>query len=215
MTNVIDQLTQSKVIGDRSINKNTRKIHLSYAIELAELDGYVLEFGVYKGKTLKHMCKTFSKKQPIYGFDSFEGLPEPWYTTTDQTLETVAHPKGYFSGVSVEQLKFKDNVKLIKGFFDTSLPEWLQEHTDFVIKLLHIDCDLYSSTKTVFEYLNDFIVPGTIIVFDEMYPWGGAEYDLWHEGEYKALVEWLDMYNREFTAISRNHYQQCAIKITK
>ena len=38
---------------------------------------------------------------------------------------------------------------------------------DGAIKLMNVDCDLYSSTKDIFERVHGRVVPGTVIVFDE------------------------------------------------
>jgi len=50
--------------------------------------------------------------------------------------------------------------------------------------LVHIDCDLYSSTRTVFEHIGDRIVSGTILVFDEYF-----NYVNWRAHEHKAFQE--------------------------
>mgnify|MGYP003339266618 CR=1 FL=1 len=52
------------------------------------------------------------------------------------------------------------------------VPKWLEETDLKQISLLHVDSDLYSSAKIIFDNLNDYIVQGTIIVFDEFYPAG-------------------------------------------
>jgi hypothetical protein len=53
--------------------------------------------------------------------------------------------------------RVEKNVKLIKGWFDKTLPTFIQkEKRD--IAYLHVDCDLYSSTKTIFEALGNQIV---------------------------------------------------------
>jgi hypothetical protein len=49
---------------------------------------------------------------------------------------------------------------------------------------MHVDCDLYSSTKTIFDALGSRLQPGTIIVFDEL-----VSYTSWEQGEWKALHE--------------------------
>jgi hypothetical protein len=49
-----------------------------------------------------------------------------------------------------------------------------------------VDCDLYSSTKTIFRLFRDRIRPGTVIVFDEFFNYPG-----WQRGEYKAFSELL------------------------
>ena len=110
---------------------------------------------------------------------------------------------------------FAANVKLVPGWFSDSIPPWKAENFGS-ISFLHVDCDLYSSTRDVLALLNDRIVPGTVIVFDEMYPWSDlAEYDLWAEGEYRALGEWLAEYNRAFRPLLRSGHQQCSLVVTR
>jgi hypothetical protein len=47
---------------------------------------------------------------------------------------------------------------------------------------IHIDCDLYSSTKAVLSGLSHRIVPGTVIVFDEYF-----NYPNWQQHEFRAF----------------------------
>jgi hypothetical protein len=109
----------------------------------------------------------------------------------------------------------EENVKLVKGWFNEVLPNWITENAG-PIKFLHMDADIYSSTKEVLTMLNSQIVPNTIIVFDEMYSWKNPEkYKFWDRGEYKALKEWMSENNREFAPLFRNQYMQCSIKITR
>lgn len=177
---------------------------------------HILEFGVFRGSTLKTITQCFPN-QKIYGFDSFEGLPEDWWFSKKEVESgKSSHPKGHFGNISIP--KFGDNVTLVKGFFDDSLPNFIAEQNIKTIKLLHIDSDLYSSAKTIFDLLNDFIVPGTVIVFDELHPWnppGKIWYELWEEGEWKALKEWTEKYDREFEVLVRSQHEQCSIKVIK
>jgi hypothetical protein len=62
----------------------------------------------------------------------------------------------------------------------------LDTHEFEEIALLHIDCDLYSSTQSVFSYLHKKIVPGTLIVFDEYF-----NYPTWERHEYAAFQEYV------------------------
>ena len=51
---------------------------LSYALSVANLsDGLYLEFGVRSGSTITHIARQIPDNT-VYGFDSFEGLPENW-----------------------------------------------------------------------------------------------------------------------------------------
>jgi len=190
-----------------------RKRHLQQVLPLSPAEGYVMEFGVFRGKTMFHIASYFAN-QPVWGFDSFVGLPEPWFTRSDQ--DGPSHPAGRFDlAKEAEQPEFPSNVRLVKGWFQDTIPGWLQVNPG-VIKFLHIDCDLYSSTKTVLNLLDQRIVPGTVIVFDEMYPWSDySAYDLWAEGEYRALKEWLQEKDRSFHTLLRSGHQQCSIKMVR
>jgi len=184
--------------------------HLEESLKHITIKGNVLEFGVFSGTTINMISKALPS-DTIHGFDSFEGLPENWYMQKrEKSRGKAKRHQGFFSVDKIPQVN--ENVKLWKGWFTDTLPKYRKNNTSN-IKFLHVDCDLYSSTDTVFTQLNDYIVPGTVIVFDEFYPWGGAPYELWYEGEYKALKEWVEKHNRKFEVLSRNEFQQCAIKI--
>ena len=66
--------------------------------------------------------------------------------------------------------------------------------------LAHLDADLYSSTKTVFDHLGDWFVPGTIVVFDEYFGYHG-----WQQHEHKAFHEFLERSGLSFEAFSLGH----------
>lgn len=161
-------------------------------------NGLVIEFGVYKGDTLNHIAKKIPNFK-IFGFDSFEGLPDHWRNNFN---------KGMFS---VKKLpKVEKNVTLIKGWFKNTLPPFLKNYND-TISFLHIDCDLYSSTKTVFENLKKNIVKGTVIVFDEYFNYPG-----WEKGEFKAFQEFITKTKKEYKYLTYNHLnEQVALIITK
>lgn len=190
-----------------------RKRHLLQVMPCAEIKGHVMEFGVYRGKTMQHISEYF-QDQTCWGFDSFVGLPEPWYICSGANAKT--HPPGKFDmRLEPQQPVFRDNVRLVAGWFEDSVPIWL-ENNPGPIRFLHIDCDLYSSTRTVLDLLNPRILPGTVIVFDEMYPWADPEdYNLWAEGEFRALGEWLANHDRAFRPLLRSGHQQCSIVVAR
>ena len=169
------------------------KIH-DVALSHRKIDGLFLEFGVFNGLTINYIS-TKIDREIIFGFDSFEGLPEFWRDEFD---------KGVFN-VDNNLPKVNPNVKLIKGWFDQTLKNF---KIDKPIAYLHIDCDLYSSTKTIFDYLGPHIVPGTIIVFDEYFNYPG-----WKHGEFLAFKEFIQMKNLQYEYISycRTHEQVAVI----
>jgi predicted O-methyltransferase YrrM len=147
---------------------------LSKALDLAEPNGLFLEFGVASGRTISHMALN-APQTHFYGFDSFEGLPEAWRSGFD---------KGEFAQARLPDVP--SNVTLIKGWFDDTLPTFLRDRPQMPLSLVHVDCDLYSSTRTIFANLKDRIVPGTVIVFDEYWNYPG-----WRDHEFRAFEELL------------------------
>ncbi len=133
-----------------------------------------LEFGVFKGASTK-MWSALLKDQSstLDGFDSFEGLPEVWRMAAD--LETF-NVGGAMPVIDDSRVKFH------KGWFDNTLPEFLSTYKKPTQLILHIDADLYSSTKYVLSKMDPYIVAGTIIIFDELYD---------REHELKALDEYM------------------------
>lgn len=166
------------------------------ALKARRLPGLVLEFGVAAGHSVNFIAKQLGPEQKVYGFDSFEGLPEAW---------TSSYRKGHFAQGLPE---VPDNVELVVGWFDKSLPAFLAEHHGDV-SYLHVDCDLYSSTRTIFSLLVDRIKPGTIIVFDEYF-----NYPTWRDHEHKAFMEFVQEHKVKFEYIGAvNCNKQVAVRI--
>ena len=154
---------------------------IEFAVESAKINGLYLEFGVYEGKSINLISYLVEPKK-VYGFDSFIGLPEDW-----DRGDTI-YKKGHFALKELPKVNY--NVNLVEGFYEDSLAVWKEKHTDD-ISFIHIDVDLYSSTKTILEELDEQIKPGTILCFDEYCDWTSSGiYDTWEEGEYKAFKEW-------------------------
>lgn len=215
----IDCLHSAQIVDCKNKSKRVqRRSHLTHALQKVKLTGHVMEFGVYRGITLSIISNYFSN-QTVWGFDSFEGLPETWFKKSKVDSHRAQCPPGKFAldkeelQVVVNQFE-KRKVKLVPGWFNQTIVPWMNDNPG-VVSFLHIDCDLYSSTLDILNLLNDRIVPGTVIVFDEMYPWNDLEqYDLWEQGEFQALGEWLSNHQRTFRPLYRNEHQQCSIEVT-
>ncbi len=138
-------------------------------------NGLFLEFGVYKGDSINRLAG-MKPEVRWHGFDSFEGLPEAW---------TLGSRKGAFSIGGVLPA-VRGNVTLIKGFFEQTLAPFADAHRAEKVVFLHVDCDLYSATKTIFEHLGPMLHPQCIIVFDEYFNYAG-----WQDQEYKAFMEFV------------------------
>lgn len=158
--------------------------------------GLVLEFGVFSGRTINHIAGLLPDRR-VYGFDSFEGLPEDW---------RPGFPRGAFS-TNAPNVAY--NVDLIVGWFDQTLRSFVAGKVSEPIALLHVDCDLYSSTRTIFDLLGDHIVPGTIIVFDEYF-----NYPEWRKHEFQAFQEFVAArgLRYEYIGLVPSH-QQVAVRV--
>lgn len=139
-------------------------------LQAARVDGLVLEFGVRFGVSIRQIAALAN--QPVHGFDSFEGLPESW----------GSEPRGSYSTLGALP-EVPGNVTLHRGWFEQSLPEFLRSHGG-PVRFMNVDCDIYSSTRTVLSLLAERIVPGTVIVFDEYFGHEG-----WRDDEFRAFQE--------------------------
>lgn len=184
-----------------SVKGNSKHEVIKLSLEQATLDGYILEFGVRNGKSANYIAD-LRPKSYIYGFDTFEGLPEDWVMSPRKT-----HKKGAFGlnkkGILPEHRK---NATWIKGLFQDTLKDWRNKHPG-IVSFIHIDSDTYSACKYVLSTLNDQLVPQTIILLDDLYSWGMEKepkhYTNWKDGEWKALNEWIDEYDREVSPLYR------------
>tara|TARA_B110000971_G_scaffold164349_1_gene168225 strand:+ start:392 stop:952 length:561 start_codon:yes stop_codon:yes gene_type:complete len=172
---------------------------LDFALEEISFEGLICEFGVWKGESINHIAR--KKPQKIHAFDSFEGLPETWLSS---------HKKGHFALKNLPI--FEENIVIHKGWFDDTLPKFVKESTEN-ISFLHIDCDLYSSTKTIFKSLDLQIVEGTIILFDEYF-----NYPFWEHHEFKAFQEFVkqNSISYEYLCYSSNTFgSKVAVRILR
>jgi hypothetical protein len=136
-------------------------------------------------------------KKTIYGFDSFEGLSEKWIGND--------HLSGHFDLDGVLPA-VEPNVKLIKGWVDDTFAPFLKKN-DGPIAYLHVDTDTYTPAKTILSEAKSRLVPGSIILFDELYG-----YPAWEVNEYKALQETIPEDCYEYIGFSQ---MEAALRITK
>uniref|UniRef100_UPI003AF5ECD4 TylF/MycF/NovP-related O-methyltransferase n=1 Tax=Campylobacter fetus TaxID=196 RepID=UPI003AF5ECD4 len=165
-----------------------------------EIKGDYLEFGCHKARTFRMVLSEARRKNyefmRFFAFDSFEGLPEVNgidklgvqfkkgdLTTSEEKFWELINKHGLFI----------DKIQTIKGFYEDSLNNELLldlKHKDVKASLIYIDCDLYTSSKTVLNFIaqSNFLQDGTIIAFDD--------WDLYranpHKGQRKAFEEFKE-----------------------
>jgi hypothetical protein len=147
-----------------------------------------LEFGVATGNTINYISKHTNNM--VYGFDSFFGLPEKWRDGFD---------KESFSR-NGELPIVNNNVILVKGLFQDTLEDFLKTK-NMKISFIHIDCDLYSSTKYILNMVHKYLDKDCIIVFDELVNYDGYDGD---NGELRAFYEFLNDTNIKYKWIGMN-----------
>ena len=134
---------------------------LLFCLSKASRTGAHCEFGVFSGTTINMMAEA-RPDVTFDGFDSFRGLPSEW----GGYLEFNFDRAGTMPAV-------RPNVRLHAGWFDDTLPDYAASITD--VAFLHVDCDIYVSTATVFRLLGPKLQRGCVIVFDEYFCYPGFE----------------------------------------
>jgi hypothetical protein len=148
---------------------------LDYALAHPDLqrEGLWLECGVYRGNSLRKIAA--ARRPPgsgdyydgplprAVGFDSFLGLPQAWRD---------GHPAGEFS--TNGETPNIEGADIVIGLFDESLPPFLAR-TAGPVTLLHVDCDLYKSTRVVLQHVIPRLARGAFVVFDEALDYPGFE----------------------------------------
>ena len=137
------------------------------------IPGDIVECGVGRGRTF--LCFAFlvheeGKGRTLWGYDSFVGFPDPTPEDTSfrnpQAGEKPSDPdmiRWMLRDAGIESQFIERQVKLIPGFFETSL----KEYGGGDIALLHADVDLYRSYREVLETLYPRVMKGGVVLFDE------------------------------------------------
>jgi hypothetical protein len=147
-----------------------------------------LEFGVFEGASIRFWSSLNQNPESrFYGFDSFEGLPEDWHAgkrkgafSTGGKLPDIADPR----------------VRFVAGWFQTSLRGFMELYHPQRQLVIHVDCDIYSSTLYCLTTLDPLLKPGTLIVFDDFF-------DALHV--YRALSDYCSAYLRQYKILFRTH----------
>lgn len=133
------------------------ELYARVARELGPAKVLYLEFGVHRGESIARWAELLEGPGcKLVGFDSFEGLPEDW---------TLEDRKGTFSTGGQVPAIADPRVSFVQGWFDATLPGFAVPPHERLV--LHLDADLYSSTRTVLSALREHIRPGTYLLFDE------------------------------------------------
>jgi hypothetical protein len=145
--------------------------------------GLYLEFGVHVGTSMRELLHILEDRPvyKVYGFDVFtKEMPDDF---------TEFWERGIFVLQPEAVPKFDSRVEIIEGYYEDTLIPFLEKHTE-PVAFIHMDSDIYSSTKYILNTLSDYnrIQTGTIIQFDDLFI---REKNYWYNGEYLAFTEWI------------------------
>jgi hypothetical protein len=180
-----------------SYNYDNRFKLYQHVLEREQLDEFnYLEFGVLNGRSLSWWLKNCKNPNThFYGFDTFTGLPEDWGPFKAGEMNAGNAPPD-----------LGDNrCTFLQGLFQQTLHPFLATFNDSKRKVIHIDCDLYTSTLFVLTSLSPYLKPGDILFFDEFNV---------PMHEYKAFTEWVNSYYIQYELIGGvNNFFQVAFKL--
>jgi O-methyltransferase len=164
--------------------------------------GDYLEFGVYRGASLNIMHRASRDSGlsdlRIFGFDSFEGLPEE-ASTTDAGVWTAG---AFKSELGATEARLTDQgvdwtrTTLVPGWFDQTLTEDRRAALEIDrASVVMIDCDLYTAAKLALEFVAPLLANEAIVFFDD---WSIGGLDEKNLGESLAFEEFTTEQHPEF-----------------
>ncbi|MEO6629392.1 MAG: FkbM family methyltransferase [Aquihabitans sp.] len=159
------------------------------------VSGDYVEFGSWGGNTLRvayEEARDAHVPRHLWAFDSFEGLPAP----ADDRDNHPGWSAGGTGQGGVEEFRRacdahgipREAYTTVTGYYDAVLPNLPAEKAPHDIAVAYIDCNMYSSTVSVLEFLAPRLKAGMIVAFDDYYCWSPAGVS----GERSALSEFLE-----------------------
>lgn len=163
-------------------------------LRVNSVEGDYLEFGsghlvrsfrlAYKYKVLENI------NLRLFAFDSFEGLPEP------EGIDKHNQWKKGAMAVSIEEFRnilksqniSQKEYRIIPGFYNKTLDGCSpSKYSIEKAAMVFVDCDLYSSTVSVLNFVKEVLTDGCIIAFDDWFCFNGDP----AKGEQRAFSEFL------------------------
>jgi len=125
--------------------------------DTAKVPGDLAEVGVYTGASAKLVCEAKGNRI-LHLFDTFQGLPE----LSDADTKWQFHKNQYSCSLNDVKSYLHDymNVYFYEGFF----PQTATPVMNTKFSLVHLDVDLYESTKNGLNFFYPRMNPGGIII---------------------------------------------------
>jgi O-methyltransferase len=168
---------------------------------LSRTDFDYFEFGVMSCGTFNRVIEwTPNSESKFYGFDTFDGLPEPWVRIRKDGSLWTGRDIGDLKSASPPAV-YDARAMLFKGLFQDTLPDALGRafshgRTPGRAMVLNIDSDLYSSALYALTSMHVLLRSGDYVYFDEFFD---------PLNEFSAFNDYIRSYNTKawFVPIAR------------
>jgi hypothetical protein len=188
-----------QISGDILSKTNLFRLIREFARYSGIDDGYYMEFGIMNGESAISAYRQLRGiVKDIYGFDTFSGHP----SQSDEDKSVAEYAPYFFEGnyKSVDKevvyryilgatMMPENDLHLIQGKFSDSLPKFDKaqlKDKGFPV-CVFVDCDLYSSSKDVFNFITDIVRTGTWLLVDDYWCYRGDP----KAGVRRAFDEWV------------------------
>ena len=69
-----------------------------------------------------------------------------------------------------------NKVTIVEGLYEDSLTDSVKsEYNLNWASIIHMDCDIYSSTKEALQFVEDLVGPGSVIIFDDWHAFDDSD----------------------------------------
>jgi len=190
-------------------------------INYERVPGDVVEFGVYTGMSLAIFAQgqSFDPKgmtRRFVGFDSFEGLPpsaevHARWQPRDCAVNHSWHPLLAIGAPVTPAVTLDlfaacglEPPALHAGPFTETVSRVVPS-TYSAIALVHLDCDLYESTRDALALVAPALQDGAMLMFDDWFHYRGNP----RKGQARAFAEFLDLYPQWVSVPYRSYSTFC------
>tara|TARA_B100000795_G_scaffold256036_1_gene228174 strand:- start:3747 stop:4409 length:663 start_codon:yes stop_codon:yes gene_type:complete len=152
---------------------------------IAKLPGDIFELGVYKATSLIRLATIRAtlendEARRIVGFDAFGKFPTNNLSLKSDIkfINTFEEEGG--DGLNINETKKIleakrfNNINLIEGNINETLPKYLADNPHTRLSILHLDMDVKEPTTFALEMLYEKVVSGGLIILDDYNQVAGA-----------------------------------------
>jgi hypothetical protein len=182
---LLSETVKDKYFFSSSAHQNLGRYEFFFnafkALSFNGIEGDYAEFGSCGAYTIAlahRAARQHKHRAKLWAFDSFQGLPKwegnedehpAWREGSMKTTLDEFHKKCALKGIPREEYE------TVPGFYNESLPVMPADADPHDIALAYIDCDLYSSTKVVLEFLEPRLKHGMIIGLDDYFCYSSTQ----------------------------------------